>query len=560
VELPTYTNIWKIEKRLYKLYDFRLPMPLPVGQIAAFLAIAVPYTLILTMVGMPFSHTWVWLYVLPPAVLAWLVTRPVLEGKRLPELVLSQLRYLSEPRTWCRMAPLTEADHVVVVARVWRSDRVLAEAASSSAFEARLAPEPTAEEAAPRSLAEEPEVAEQPESAQQPGLADRPLPLAASDSAEEARPSGQSRPEPWPQPKRSTAAAPDVDDATGEPRPSERDERISEAPIRAHDRERARVRSRSARPGRDGPPPGSGAESRPPNVRVAAAESQARPLSAAERAPRTSPAEPGTSSRPQPPVVAAPGGHRSGKPDPLQRDQARTRLALAGPSRILVLGCAVGAGQTTTTLLTGQLLSALRDEAVAVVDFSTGAGSLASKARMIPALLPRARAGGPAAGHDTPGTGERGLHVVTNGDTDPETLITSVVARYPLTLADPDAPSVPRALRVTDQLILVAPASADAAPSLAMTLEWLEVNDHARLAASAVTVMNGVSDASREHVDQAAAVVSGRCRAVVRVPWDDCLAGRSSEGLSAAAVRAYTALAGVVVAALADAANRSAVR
>ena len=94
MELPTYTNIWKIEKRLYKLYDFRLPMPLPVGQVAAFLAIAIPYMLILTMAGMPFSHTWVWLYVLPPGVLAWLVTRPVLEGKRLPELVLSQLRYL----------------------------------------------------------------------------------------------------------------------------------------------------------------------------------------------------------------------------------------------------------------------------------------------------------------------------------------------------------------------------------------------------------------------------------------------------------------------------------
>src|SRR5277367_1718027 len=120
MELPTYTNIWKIEKRLYKLYDFRLPMPLPVGQAAAFLAIAAPYMLILTTAGMPFSHTWVWLYVLPPGVLAWLVTRPVLEGKRLPELVLSQLRYLSEPSTWCRMAPLAEKDEITVVAKVWR--------------------------------------------------------------------------------------------------------------------------------------------------------------------------------------------------------------------------------------------------------------------------------------------------------------------------------------------------------------------------------------------------------------------------------------------------------
>ncbi|WP_425548882.1 hypothetical protein, partial [Actinomadura meridiana] len=29
MDLPTYTNIWRIEKRLYKLYDLRLPMPLP---------------------------------------------------------------------------------------------------------------------------------------------------------------------------------------------------------------------------------------------------------------------------------------------------------------------------------------------------------------------------------------------------------------------------------------------------------------------------------------------------------------------------------------------------
>ena len=90
MELPTYTNIWRIEKRLYKLYDFRLPMPLPVGQIAVFAAITVPYVVILKLIGLPFSHTLLWLYILPPGVLAWLITRPVLEGKRLPELVHSQ--------------------------------------------------------------------------------------------------------------------------------------------------------------------------------------------------------------------------------------------------------------------------------------------------------------------------------------------------------------------------------------------------------------------------------------------------------------------------------------
>ena len=120
MELPTYTNIWRIEKRLYKLYDFRLPMPLPVGQIAVFTAIAVPYVIILTLLGLPFSHTSFWLYVLPPGVLAWLATRPVLESKRLPELIVSQLRYLGEPRSWCRLAPLAEKEEILVVARVWR--------------------------------------------------------------------------------------------------------------------------------------------------------------------------------------------------------------------------------------------------------------------------------------------------------------------------------------------------------------------------------------------------------------------------------------------------------
>jgi hypothetical protein len=120
VDLPTYTNIWRIEKRLYKLYDFRLPMPLPIGQIAVFAAIALPYVVVLTILGLPFSHTYFWLYVLPPGLLAWLATRPVLESKRLPELLVSQVRYIGEPKTWCRLAPLAEKDEVVVYARVWR--------------------------------------------------------------------------------------------------------------------------------------------------------------------------------------------------------------------------------------------------------------------------------------------------------------------------------------------------------------------------------------------------------------------------------------------------------
>ena len=119
MDLPTYTNIWRIEKRLYKLYDFRLPAPLPITWIAVFAGITVPYIFFLVVIGLPFNHNLVWLYVLPPGVLTWLTTRPVIESKRLPELVSSQLRYLSEPRTWCRMTPFAEKDDVNVSVRVW---------------------------------------------------------------------------------------------------------------------------------------------------------------------------------------------------------------------------------------------------------------------------------------------------------------------------------------------------------------------------------------------------------------------------------------------------------
>jgi MinD-like ATPase involved in chromosome partitioning or flagellar assembly len=144
VDLPTYTNIWRIEKRLYKLYDFRLPMPLPINWIAVFAGITLPYVVLLIAIGLPFNHTLLWLYVLPPGLLTWLTTRPVIEGKRLPELVESQVRYLTEPRTWVRLTPLAEKDQMVLSARVWRgrqaSERAAAAMAAAATASATASP------------------------------------------------------------------------------------------------------------------------------------------------------------------------------------------------------------------------------------------------------------------------------------------------------------------------------------------------------------------------------------------------------------------------------------
>lgn len=539
MELPTYTNIWKIEKRLYKLYDFRLPMPLPVGQIAAFLAIAIPYMLALTLVGMPFSHTWVWLYVLPPGLAAWLVTRPVLEGKRLPELVVSQVRYLTEPRTWCRLAPLTEEDHIAVVARVWRDQARAGRAVSAE-------PDETAAATA------------QPAATPRPGWPDRPAvservrapavtvpadakakvtavttPAAQDLAVAVASPPGATiAPDPGPD-GYAGAVTPDEDgaDAAGTPGIAvAADNGPDSAPVAAQApvvRQAPRAR---------------------PVLRVRSDQGGGRPLHVVERALRTS------RGGWQDTVVVVPGGHRPGSPDHAQRDQARTRLPLGGPVRIVVLGTTAGAGQTVTTLLTGQLLASLRGEAVAVLDFGGRPGSVTELARHVPRLLPSQLASEQPGDRSMPDR-DRGVQVVTAdhsgpGPRDADRLIDAVAARYQITLADPAPADVPRAVQVADQLVLVTPAGASSAGSLAMTLEWLEAHGHGRLAQTSVTVLNGVSKQTADDAERATTVAAGRCRAIVRVPWDGSL-GASGQ-LSTATIHAYTALAGVLVSGLAD--------
>jgi MinD-like ATPase involved in chromosome partitioning or flagellar assembly len=366
--------------------------------------------------------------------------------------------------------------------------------------------------------------------------------------------------------------------------------------------------------------PGNAPPSRParPVVTVTGDLAAERPLRVVERALRSQPGQRPDGWRDR--VVVVPGGHRPGKPDQLQRDRARARLQVDGSRRIVVLGCTRGAGQTTTTLLAGDTLASLRGEPVAVLDLNPGRGSLTEQAAAIPGLMQdspdlgrltdagRPGTGQPSTGQDAafPGHGlapgdwplaapvaadaqrsDTGLQVISgsgsahSGD-DAGRLFDLVAARYRLTFADPAAGCVPRTLDVADQLLIVAPASAEAANALAMTFEWLEAHGHGRLAAAAITVLNGVSGPTRSHVEHAAAVASGRCRAIVKVPWDshlkDISRGRGAATrnlaedargpdspavltpadppgiglLSPALMHAYTALAGVLIAGLAQ--------
>ena len=602
MELPTYTNIWKIEKRLYKLYDFRLPMPLPIGQVAAFLAIAIPYMLALTLVGMPFSHTWVWLYVLPPGAAAWLITRPVLEGKRLPELIVSHVRYLTEPRTWCRLAPMREQDSILIVARVWH-------APAGPVHRPAAGPDETVAPQEVRAAPARPGWPDRQAAGEGAGrsavvhlpvrVAATPAPAAsalavATPAAPEAAPAGASSADEARGPNlvpgslagaragggdgaaiwadaiaeadsvtetgavAAAAAAVSVAEAVVAEADSSAAADVPGVPVPdgTEDAGSGEIEEEAATSVADSAQVAGGSVGAAasmavrPVLRVRAEPGAGRPLHVVERALRNSRAS--WHDR----VVVVPGGHRPGSPDHAQRDQARARLPLAGPARIVVLGTTAGAGQTVTTLLTGQLLASLRGEAVAVLDLGRRPGALTELARHVPRLLP-----GGLAGSQLPGGGataddrKRGLQVVTAdhngpGPRDADRVIDAVVARYPITLADPAPSDVPRALQVADQLVLVTPAGTTSAASLAMTLEWLEAHGHGRLARTSVTVLNGASKQTAEDVERATTVASGRCRAIVRVPWDGNIAARGQ--LSTATVHAYTALAGVLVSALAD--------
>jgi len=296
-------------------------------------------------------------------------------------------------------------------------------------------------------------------------------------------------------------------------------------------------------------------------------------------------------------VVLVPGGVGPGRPDHDKRDRARAVLPVDGSRLVAVLGCTVGAGQTVTTLMVADLLASLRGETVAALDLNPAPGSLGELAAPRPVLPVGSLLGGPDGqapagrhprnghnghnGHPPRGHGQldvfvpevRGDGTLDMGDLEFRRVFDAVADGYGLTLADPGAAAVARVLAVADQLVLVAPASPDAARALAMTQEWLGAHGYEALAANSITVVNGLSKRSMPHAEQAELVVRGRCRAIVRVPWDDHLAEpqaergiRDSLDPGAAASRlgqlrppvlqAYTALAGVLVAALAASPQR----
>ncbi|RNL82543.1 conjugal transfer protein [Halostreptopolyspora alba] len=250
-----------------------------------------------------------------------------------------------------------------------------------------------------------------------------------------------------------------------------------------------------------------------------------------------------------------------------EHDIQRVRAPIDAPRRVVVLGCTGGAGQSLTTLLLGHTLAAYRDERVVAVDVNPGAGGMSRRIRTdttetVTSLLANSDAisGYMAMRGYTSTQSRTGLEVVatlddpyvqTLDDRDFSTLTGLLGEYYGVTLLDPAATGVARALPIVDGLVLVVPASGDAARAVAMTFEWLDGHGYSHLRSRAIVAVNGVSKRSLTDVEEAERVARGRCRAIVRIPWDDHLTTPHGavdvKALRSTTRRSHGALAGVLM-------------
>ncbi|MGH9246336.1 MAG: TcpE family conjugal transfer membrane protein [Acidimicrobiales bacterium] len=120
VELPVYTSIFRLQRRLYRVYDVELPVPVTFPQVAAFLMAAFFDVLLLRAVGVELTPASAWAFLVPPAVAAWVANRRIADERSPLEWGVAQLRHLAEPRTLTGLAPAHEPDSLSFTVAVWR--------------------------------------------------------------------------------------------------------------------------------------------------------------------------------------------------------------------------------------------------------------------------------------------------------------------------------------------------------------------------------------------------------------------------------------------------------
>ena len=250
--------------------------------------------------------------------------------------------------------------------------------------------------------------------------------------------------------------------------------------------------------------------------------------------------------------------------------RARTAVA-GGHHRVAVMSLKGGVGKTTTTTGLGSMLGSLRGDRVIAVDANPDRGTLSDKVRLETAatvrdlLNNRDQIQRYADVRAFTSQNEARLEILAS-DRDPavseafsaeDYAAVAVVLEqyYSVCITDCGTGLLHSAmagvLSLADQLVLVSSPSVDGARSASATLDWLEAHDHGHLVRNGVVVLSMVRNRTRSQVDldKLQAHFESRCRAVVRIPYDDHLeegAEVELEQLAPATREAYLTLAAVV--------------
>ena len=213
-----------------------------------------------------------------------------------------------------------------------------------------------------------------------------------------------------------------------------------------------------------------------------------------------------------------------------------------GHHRVAVLSLKGGVGKTTTTVALGATLGSLRGDRVLAVDANPDRGTLSDKVRLETAatirdlLNERHLVSRYADIRGFTSQAPSRLEILASdrdpavseafSDKDYREVARIVEHFYSICITDCGTGLLHSAmggvLGLADQVVLVSSASVDGARSASATLDWLEAHGHGALVAGAVVVLSMVRSNSKSSVDldRLEEHFAGRCRSVVRVPWD----------------------------------------
>ena len=121
MELPVYTSLFRLERRIHVIGEVQLPQPVTLMEAAAFVTTLGALVLLSRVLHLDLPPSVWWLYVVLPWLGARAATQPLADRKRVDLWLLSQLRYaLAEPRLLGRLRPLREPAEARISAEVWQ--------------------------------------------------------------------------------------------------------------------------------------------------------------------------------------------------------------------------------------------------------------------------------------------------------------------------------------------------------------------------------------------------------------------------------------------------------